>query len=469
MTTPALHDLSATALLDLYAKREVSPVEVMRDVLAQIERCEPALAATWALDTDEALAQARISEARWIQGDARALEGVPVTIKENIATRGVPIPLGSAATALTPAAHDAPPAQRLREAGAAIVCKTTMPDWGMLTSGLSSFHKLSRNPWDVSKTPGGSSAGAGAACAAGYGPLHLGTDIGGSVRLPASYCGIVGLKPSLGRIPIDPPFAARVAGPMTRTVADAALMMSVVSQPDVRDAMSLPHQALEWPSHGKLTDARGLRVGLWLDAGFGLAPQPAVRAAVLDAAQRFERAGAQIETLKPFLTRTMIDGLDRFWRMRSWLDYSRWPADKQALVLPYIRAWIGAAAAYSAEDVYTGYSQMAAIRDATVAATAPYDFVLSPVAAGVAFGAAMASPVDDPTRPFEHVNYTIAFSMSEQPAVSINAGYDPSGLPIGLQISGRRHDDLGVLQVASLWERLRGAQRPWPMQGASRS
>ena len=135
---------------------------------------------------------------------------------------------------------DAPPAARLREAGAVIFSKTTMPDYGMLSSGLSSFHPLTRNPWDLSKNPGGSSSGAGAAGAAGYGPLHLGTDIGGSVRLPACWCGLVALKPSLGRVPIDPPYVGRVAGPMTRTVDDAALMMSVLSKPDRRDGMSLP-------------------------------------------------------------------------------------------------------------------------------------------------------------------------------------------------------------------------------------
>ena len=181
----ALHALSATDLLALYAAREASPVDVLRELLAHIERCEPRLAATWALDAEGALQQARDSEARWQRGQARDMDGVPVTIKENIATRGTPVPLGTAATVLTPAAADAPPAARLREAGAVIVCKTTMPDYGMLSSGLSSFHKLARNPWDLSKSPGGSSAGAAAACAAGYGPIHLGTDIGGSIRLPA--------------------------------------------------------------------------------------------------------------------------------------------------------------------------------------------------------------------------------------------------------------------------------------------
>ena len=150
------------------------------------------------------------------------------------------------AAKLAPAEKDAPPAARLREAGAMIFSKTTMPDYGMLSSGLSSFHPLTRNPWDLSKNPGGSSSGAGAAAAAGYGPLHLGTDIGGSVRLPACWCGLVALKPSFGRVPVDPPYVGRVAGPMTRTVDDAALMMSVLSKPDRRDGMSLPADSINW-------------------------------------------------------------------------------------------------------------------------------------------------------------------------------------------------------------------------------
>ncbi len=461
--TPSLNQLSATELLARYASRELSPVDVLRDVLAQVVRCEPHLHALWARDAEGAMVMARASEARWQQGTARALEGVPVTIKENIATQGVPVPLGTAATTLVPALRDAPPAARLREAGAVFFGKTTMPDWGMLSSGLSSFHQTSRNPWDTHLTPGGSSAGAGSACAAGYGPLHVGTDIGGSVRLPASWCGIVGLKPSLGRIPIDPSYAARVAGPMTRTVSDAALMMLVLAQPDARDAMSLPAQPMAWHEVDTLQSARGLRVGLWLDGGFGMDVAPAVRAAVVEAAKRFERAGAVVETVAPFLTRDMIEGLDRFWRMRSWLEFYKLPSDKQALVLPYIRDWVAPGAHYSGTEVFTGYSQMATIRDATVAATLPFDLVLSPTAPCVAFDALMASPLHDPQQPFEHINFTIGFSMSEQPAISVNAGYDEGGLPIGLQISGRRHDDVGVLRAAHLWERLRDAQRPWPL------
>ena len=333
-----LHTLSAAELLDLYQRKAVSPVDATQAVLDHIARWEPHLHATYALDADAALSQAEASQSRWLKGEpAGPLDGVPTMIKENIATEGVPMPLGTAATELTPAPHDAPPAARLRESGAVILGKTTMPDYGMLSSGLSSFHPLTRNPWDLSRGPGGSSSGAGAGAAAGYGPLHVGTDIGGSVRLPAGWCGIFTLKPSLGRIPIHPPYAGRVAGPMTRSVEDAALMMAVLSRPDPRDTMSLPAQAIAWEKLERPVE--GLRIGLLLDAGWGLDVDPDVRIAVEAAARAFEDAGATVEPLEPFATRAMADGLDAFWRMRSWLDISALGADRRARVLPFIVEW----------------------------------------------------------------------------------------------------------------------------------
>lgn len=210
-------DLSAAELGPAYRDKALSPVEVLLDVLRHIDAWEPSLHATYALDADAALAQAEASQTRWLRSSpTSALDGVPTMVKENIATCGVPVPLGSAATELVAALADDPPAARLREAGAVILGKSTMPDLGMLSSGLSSFHPLTRNPWDLRRNPGGSSAGAAAGAAAGYGPLHVGTDIGGSIRLPAGWCGVFGLKPSHGRVPIGAPYPARVAGPMTR-------------------------------------------------------------------------------------------------------------------------------------------------------------------------------------------------------------------------------------------------------------
>ena len=460
----ALHDLPAQDLLAAYRQRTLSPVEVTQAVLAHMERWEPHIRATYLLRPEHALAQARQSEARWQRGEPQGLlDGVPVTIKENIATQGDPTPLGTAAVPLVPAAADAPPAARLREAGAVMVAKTTMPDYGMLSSGLSSFHPLSRNPWDVSKGPGGSSAGAGAAAAAGYGPLHIGTDIGGSLRLPASWCGIFSLKPSLGRIPIDPPYTGRAAGPMTRTVQDAALMMQVLSQPDARDSMSLPYQPIAWGEYDQgVQRLRGLRLGLLLDAGCGLPVEDEVRAAVEHAARLFEQAGAQVSLMQPFMTQAMLDGMDHFWRMRSYTDLQALPEAQRAKVLPYIRAWAESAAGMTGTQVFQASQQFHTTRVATVKACSGFDYVLSPVAPMPAFAAELPSPTNDPLRPLEHIGFTVPFNMSEQPAASVNCGYTASGLPIGLQIAGARFDDLGVLQVAHAFEQIRGPQRPWP-------
>lgn len=456
-----MHDLSACELLQHYRRGSLSPVEVARATIAHIERWEPRLHAFYRFDPEAALAQARASEQRWHRGEALALDGVPLTLKENIATAGCAMPLGTAALAdAAPALADAPPAARLREAGAVLLGKTTMPDYGMLSSGLSSLHAAARNPWDQSKGPGGSSAGAAAAAAAGYGPLHVGTDIGGSLRLPASWCGIFTLKPSLGRIPIQPAYAGRVAGPMTRTVADAALMMGPLSRPDWRDGMSLPAQDIAWQSAP--LDLRGLRIGLWTDAGWGLPVDPEVQGAIEAAARLLEQAGAIVEPLAPFSTRAMIDGLDRFWRMRSWLDISALAPERRARVLPYIRQWVAAGEHCSAAELFQGYSQMAAFRDSAIAACQAFDFVISPVAPVPAFEAELASPLDDPARPFEHIAFTVPFNFSEQPAASINCGCTKAGLPIGLQIIGKRHDDLGVLQLSAAFEALRGPQQPWP-------
>src|ERR1700709_687003 len=289
----SLHDLSAVDLIAGYRAKQFSPSEVMEEVLAHVAVWEPHIKALYLFDPEGARAAAKASTDRWQKDEhVGTLDGVPVTIKDNIATRDQPVPLGAASVKLTPSPKDAPPAARLREAGAIIFSKTTMPDYGMLSSGLSSFHPLTRNPWDLSKNPGGSSSGAGAAGAAGYGPLHLGTDIGGSVRLPACWCGLVALKPSLGRIPVDPPYVGRVAGPMTRTVDDAALMMSVLSKPDRRDGMSLPPKDINW----KALDlpSRNLRIGLMLDLGVGQPLEQEVRDTAVAAARAFEAAGADV-------------------------------------------------------------------------------------------------------------------------------------------------------------------------------
>jgi aspartyl-tRNA(Asn)/glutamyl-tRNA(Gln) amidotransferase subunit A len=457
----ALHDLSAIDLIAGFRARQFSPAEVLDDLLAHVAVWEPHIRALYAFDPEGARAAARASTERWQKGEPiGALDGVPVTIKDNIATKGVPVPLGAATTKLVPAETDSPPPARLREAGAIIFSKTTMPDFGMLSSGLSSFHPLTRNPWDLRMNPGGSSAGAGAAGAAGYGPLHLGTDIGGSVRLPACWCGLVALKPSLGRVPVDPPYVGRVVGPMTRTVDDAALMMSVMAKPDRRDGMSLPPDNINWKALDK--SSRKLRIGLMLDLGVGQALEKKVRDVVVKAAQAFEAAGAVVTEVKGILTRGMLDGLDNFWRARLWDDLSQLTPAERARALPYILRWAEGGAKLSGVDAVRGFNATMAIRSAAGKLFADLDYVISPVSPVVKFAAELAAPLNDPDKPFEHICYTVPWNMAENPAVSINGGYDEAGFPIGVQIVGRRFDDLGVLGMAKAFEGLRGAQRPWP-------
>jgi aspartyl-tRNA(Asn)/glutamyl-tRNA(Gln) amidotransferase subunit A len=457
----ALHDLSAVDMIAGFRARQFSPSEVLDDLLAHVALWEPHIKALYAFDPVGARAAARASTERWQQGEPIGpLDGVPVTIKDNIATKGVAVPLGTATTKLVPAEADAPPVARLREAGSIIFSKTTMPDFGMLSSGLSSFHPLTRNPWDLRQNPGGSSAGAGAAAAAGYGPLHLGTDIGGSVRLPACWCGLVALKPSLGRVPIDPPYVGRVAGPMTRTVDDAALMMSVMAKPDRRDGMSLPPNDIHWKTLDK--PSRKLRIGLLLDAGIGQALEKDVRDVAVKAAKAFEGAGAIVSDIKGIMTRELLDGLDNFWRARLWDDLSKLSAAERGKTLPYILNWAEAGAKLSGVDVISGFNSTMAIRAAAAKLFADIDYVISPVSPVVKFAAELASPLNDPDRPFEHIAYTVPWNMAENPAVSINGGYDGEGFPIGVQIIGRRFDDLGVLGMAKAFETLRGPQRPWP-------
>jgi Asp-tRNA(Asn)/Glu-tRNA(Gln) amidotransferase A subunit family amidase len=239
-------------------------------------------------------------------------------------------------------------------------------------------------------------------------------------------------------------------------------MMSVLSLPDDRDATRLPWQATDWLDLHDAGSVRGLRIGLMLDAGWGLPVDADITAAVQDAAHRLQDAGALVQPLPAFATREMADGINLFWRTRSWLDIQALPAERRERVLPFIRQWVAAAEGFSTAQLFQGYSQFAALRDAAVASCHAFDFVISPVAPVSAFPADWAMPTNDPLRAMEHIAFTVPFNMSEQPAISVPCAHTASGLPIGLQIIGRRHDDLGVLRLAHAFEQLRGPLRPWP-------
>ena len=465
-----LADASASELIAGYRDGRFSPVEVLEAVHARIDAVEPTVRALYAPQPEAARAAAHDSEQRWRAGaPCGPLDGVPITVKENIATAGTPVPGGTAASQLTPAAADAPPAERVRAAGAVLVAKTTMPDMGMLTSGRSSFHPLTRNPWNPDWNPGGSSAGAGAAAAAGFGPLHIGSDIGGSIRLPAGWCAVAGLKPSWGRAATDPPYYGRAPGPMTRTVADASLLMSVLAGPDERDPTSLPDDGPDWGLDD--VEVAGWRVAVLSDAGCGLPVDAEVAAAVDRAAQTFADAGAHVEPIAPFFTRQMLDDIDLLWRVRGWTEFRELDHDRQHAVLAYIADWCRGGADVPGAVVMRCLNRMLEVGRATLDATAAYDLVISPVAPVATYPAHWHAPTNDHTRTMEHIAFTVPYNFSHQPAASVNAGFTAEGKPIGVQLAARRFADPTALAAAAFFERARPDDAvprwPPPVVGAS--
>jgi aspartyl-tRNA(Asn)/glutamyl-tRNA(Gln) amidotransferase subunit A len=446
---------SVAELAAAYRSREVSPVEVNAAVAARIAELEPVVNALADRSPDlvgAAERAAAASERRFAAGmPLGPLDGIPVTVKENLARAGVPLRSGSAgATPRVPSA-DSPVVERFSAAGAVLIGTTTMPDWGMLSSGVSSLYGITRSPLDPTLTVGGSSAGAGAAAAGGYGPIHIGTDIGGSIRLPATWLGLVGHKPSYGRVPLEAPYLGRVAGPITRTVADAAAAMSVISGHDPRDWTALPAAQLDWSLAGASVD--GLRVALLLDSGAGMPCDPALREVTEAAGRLFERGGAHVEVIAPWLTDATLTALDAFWRMRLWADLEILSSEARERVLPYIRQWAEAGAKSSGVQTLRNYQAMLALRGATVAATTAYDLVLSPVAPVSAFPAEWPMPWgDDPAEGMAHIGFTVPFSMSGQPSCAVPMGRREDGREIGVQLSGRRFDDVGVLRAATWLE-----------------
>ncbi|MYM20613.1 amidase [Brevibacterium sp. 5221] len=448
--TQTLADLSADQLREGYEAGRFEPGEVLAAVGERIAACEPTINALW----DESVAAARpaaeASAARWRAGHPLSrLDGVPVTLKENIARAGVAMPAGHAAGDPQPEAQDAPIAQRMAEAGALVVGSTVMPDWGMLSSGVSSRHGITRSPLDPALTTGGSSAGAGAAAAAGYGPIHIGSDIGGSIRLPGTWLGLATLKPSFGRVPLSAPYLGRCAGPLARTVGDLVAAMDIIGRPDVRDYSQLPPLT---GGYGADFDPVGARIAVHTDAGCGSPVDPEVAAAVDAAAERFAAAGAQVTRIDPFMDEELLADVDRFWRVRSWADLRALPVAEREKILPYVRQWCIRGSDISGVEVLRCYHSIQRMRQATVAATAAYDLVLSPVAPTAAFPAEWPMPFNDPDLPMLHVGFTVPYNMSEQPAATVLAGYTGDGRTIGVQLAGPRFADPQVLAAAAWFE-----------------
>lgn len=460
---------SAAQLRSGYAAGEFTPTQVLAAVLARIGHLEPQLQGFYVLEQEAARAAAAASDRRWERGEpVGPLDGVPVTLKENIATVGTPVPSGTAALAdAPPATVDAPVATSMQQAGAVRLGKTVMPDYGMLSSGVSSLHGITRSPWNPQWTVGGSSGGASAAAAARFGPIHVGSDIGGSIRLPAGWTGLASLKPTYGLVPVDPPYIGRAIGPLARTVDDVALAMQAIACPDpLQRDYACAERTLAWADlwTGGEIEPTGLRIGIHTDAGCGLPTDPEVAAIVAAAGTVFERAGAVVEPIGAIITGEHLRQLDLFLRARSWADLERLTPPARSAVLPYIEEWASGAAVLTGSQVIDAYQQVQAMRAATIFATRGYDVVLSPVAPVAAFPAHWHGPTNDPATALDHIAYTAPYNFSEQPAATVNAGFTGDGRPVGLQLAGRRFDDVRLLRVARWYEQARGAHAEpvWP-------
>ncbi|GAB3721058.1 amidase [Nocardiopsis nanhaiensis] len=450
-------DASVDELRAAFASGATTPSRTAHAVLERIARDTP-LNAYHAVTAEEALRAAEGSDVRHAGGRPLGpLDGVPVTVKENLGRVGVTMPSGTALPDSPTPAEDSTVVSRLREAGAVIVGSTVMPDWGMLSSGVSSRHGITRSAWDPSLTTGGSSSGAAVAAAAAHGPVHVGTDIGGSIRLPGTWNALATLKPSAGLIPLNSPYVGRAAGPMARRVADLFPLMRAAARWDDRDVSAHPFPPADF-SPGE-TSPEGMRVGLQLDGGPGLPLAPAVRAACLDAAERFAAAGADIVEVDPITTEQLLVRVDRFWRVRALNTLRKLPAHlRDGYVLEYILAWCLGGRDVDGVTTLDDYEALAELGAKARGATRGLDLVLSPVTPQTAFPAEQPMPHPEPGEPMAHISYTLPYNMSGQPAGTANAGRDADGKWIGLQFAGPVGTDARLLRLMAWWER----QRPEP-------
>lgn len=449
-------DRPAAEIRRAYRSGSFTPVDVLEATLARIEDRDPPVNAIAHLAAESARRVAAESALRWRRGEPLgALDGIPVTVKDSIDVTGMPWRHGSAAHTDRPVATaDAPPARRLREAGAVIVAKTTMPDFGMLASGVSSLYGIVRNPWRLDLSPGGSSAGAGAALAAGIGFGAVGTDIAGSVRLPAAHCGVIALKPTQGRIPHLPSSTMRSAGPMARTADELVDLYRVISRPDDRDVWALPPEPAD-NLHADF-DPRALRVGVVTELVAGMAPDPRIAAIVHTAAEVLAAAGAVVEAVPPVWDQDPYPALDRVFQVRARTEWAAIAPEKRALVLDAVSTWAAPAGDYRAVDHAADIAAVEAARSRLVSGLAGYDLVLSPVLPVVGFAAEAAGV--DPAHPLAHCGYTAWFNQTGQPAATLCFGF-ADGCPVGVQLVGARFADQRLLRALRWLEQ----RRPFPM------
>jgi aspartyl-tRNA(Asn)/glutamyl-tRNA(Gln) amidotransferase subunit A len=459
-----LADCSATELLGLYRERRASPLEATRAVLERIDALNPKLNAFCLVAHESALQQARDSEARWARGaPAGALDGVPVSIKDLILTRGWPTLRGSRTVDEKQAWDvDAPATARLREAGAVLLGKTTTPEFGCKGETNSPRSGITRNPWDLSKTPGGSSGGTAAAVAAGLGPLSVGTDGAGSVRIPAAFCGNFGLKPSFGRVPAYPlsPFGTVAhLGPHSMSVRDAALMLNVLKQPDARDWTSLQPDPSDYLA-GLDDGVRGWKIAYSPTLGYARNVDPEIGAAVQAGVRQFEALGAHVEQIDPGFE-DPLEITTGLWFLGSWTVWNTLTREQQELVDPDFRAQALLGSNQSTLDIQTLNTRRGALGALMRQFMQRFDLLVTPSVAVPAFVARPAGHTPmSPQAMLGWTPFSYPFNLTQQPACTIPCGLTRAGLPMGLQIVGPMFGDARVLRAARAWESVRPIARP---------
>jgi len=461
-----LLNLSAVELLHLYRSKRASPVEVTRAVLKRIGDLNPALNCFCYLAPD-ALGAAKESEVRWMRGEPKgSLDGVPVSIKDLLLTKGWPTLRGSKTVdPKGPWNDDAPAVARLREAGAVLVGKTTTPEFGWKGVTDSPLTGITRNPWNPARTPGGSSGGAAAALAAGMGPLTLGTDGGGSIRIPCAFTGVFGLKPSFGRVPAWPlsPFGTVAhVGPMTRTVHDAALLLNVLSRPDPRDWHALPYEPRDYRV-GLDEGVRGLRIAYSANLGYAEV-DPEVAALVEQAAMRFVDLGALVEPVDPgFVNAEPV--FRAHWFTGAAYLLKNFSAQQRALIDPGLTEVAEQGAKIGMLELLDAVQRRGALGVHMNQFHEKYDLLLTPTLPLAAFDAGKeVADLMKEKRWTDWTPFSYPFNLTQQPAASIPCGLTAEGLPVGLQIVGPRYADALVLRAARAFE----SAQPIPVPDVSR-
>ncbi len=461
MSSAELCFIPATELARLIRARQISPVELTRAVLERVERLNPIVNAFCTVTADAALAAAREAEQAAMKGALRGpLHGIPFSIKDLHLTKGVRTMSGSFIFERRVPDVDPPVVRRLKQAGGVMVGKTTTPEFGWKGLGDSPLTGITRNPWNTGTTTGGSSAGAGAATAAGLGPIHQGSDGAGSIRIPSGFCGIYGLKPSFGRVPMWPvsnnDYASHM-GPMTRTVADAALMLSVMAGPDEWDRTSL--EAAPDDYTGKLTAGiKGLKVAFSPDLG-GFPVDAEVASLVKQAARAFEDLGCVVDEVKPGFADSH-DLIRCLWSAHEAGNYAQYLPQWRDRMDPGLVACIEDGLRYSMVDYVEARGQKLAYWDTVRPLFEKFDLLLTPTLSVAAFPVGRLNPEHWRQHAWDWIgwaSFSYPFNFTGQPAASAPAGFTSDGLPVGLQIVGRRFADLTVLQASAAFE----AARPW--------